>query len=266
MRAIGLSIVLLLAFTGPVGAAGDAGGDGTVITVSGDSVPSDCNNGEGAGAILLSGDVEGCLTFFPEDFSCDELIGFDRYRESGTESFVGSLNGEAGEFTTTYVLEATYASGFCDAVAAGGFPFELQITGGCDHTVTGVSGSFVGVSGLITFFDVIPVPGVSGASNFLYAGELEIPPAEALMYGTHANRSNGVSLGGAVVSGHIYVWLSPLHPHDVESIAWVDFFVDDSQLHREWKSPYDMISGGDDAATESWNTQGAANGQVTVTA
>lgn len=262
----GLSAILLLAFTSPVSATGDDGGGVETVVVSGDSVPSDCNEGQGAGSILLTGDVDGCLTFFPESFTCDELNGFDRYREFGTEEFVGSLHGESGEFRTTYELEASYASGFCDAVDAGGFPFELQLTGGCDHTVIGESGAFAGVSGLITFFDVIPEPGVSGASNFLYAGDLEIPAAESLTYGTHADRSAGASLDGATVAGDVYVWLSPLHPHDVDSIRWVDFSVNGELLRREWQAPYDMSGGGDAAATGSWNTSGVPNGEVTVTA
>lgn len=260
----GLSIVLVLALTSPSGAAGDSGGE--TITISGDSVPSDCNEGEGAGAIALTGDIEGCLTFFPGDYSCDRLNGFDRFRETGTESFTGSLHGQPGDFTTSYTLEASYAAGFCDQVDAGGFPFELQLTGGCDHTVTGTSGAFEGVTGLITFFDVIPDPGVSGASNFLYAGDLHMPAAESLMYGVNADRSAGGALEGASVSGSIYVWLSPLSPADVDDIEWVDFYVNGTLRHREWKAPYDMISGGDDFATASWNSAEAANGSATVMA
>ena len=156
----------------PVSADGKKGGER--ITVSGNSVPSDCNDGEGAGAIALTGDLEGCLTFFPKRFTCDELNGFARYRESGTESFEGTLHGEPGRFSTSYTLEATYESGSCAEFEAGGFPFLSQLTGGCDHYVRGRSGAFRGASGLITFFDVIPDPGSSGASNFLYAGTLKV--------------------------------------------------------------------------------------------
>ena len=268
LMVLGISLMLMLAFTAPVGAA-DSNGVGEVMTVSGNSEPSDCNNDEGVGAIYLTGDVEGCLTFFPSDFSCDELNGYDRYRESGTETFDGSLHGEPGKFTTTYTLEATYAPGFCDGVNAGGFPFELQLTGGCDHAVTGTEGSFAGITGLITFFDVIPNPGVSGASNFFYAGDLERSTSsavETLMYGTNADRSGGAELDGSAVSGRLYVWLSPLSPVDVDSIAYVDYYVNGTFRHREWKAPYDMIGGGDNAATDSWNTAEVSNGANTVTA
>lgn len=171
----GLAVVLMLAFSAPVGADGDDDDDDGGphrVTISGDSTPSDCNDGAGAGAIYLTGDIEGCLTFFPTRYTCDELNGFDRYREWGRETFEGSLDGEPGTFGTKYDLEATYASGFCDAVEAGGFPFELQLTGGCNHYIKGKTGAFKRARGLITFFDVIPDPGESGASNYLWAGYL----------------------------------------------------------------------------------------------
>ena len=88
----GLSVVLLPAFASPVSATGNGGSAAHTMTISGDSVPSDCSNGEGAGAIFLMGDVEGCLTFFPDSYICDELNGFDRYREWRTEAFVGELH------------------------------------------------------------------------------------------------------------------------------------------------------------------------------
>ncbi|MBT8217388.1 MAG: hypothetical protein KJO17_11105, partial [Acidimicrobiia bacterium] len=53
----------------------------------------------------------------------------------------------------------------------------------------------------------------------------ETAPAEALMYGTSADRAGGSPLESATVSGHIYVWLSPLRPGDVDQIRHVEFLV-----------------------------------------
>ena len=52
--------------------------------------------------------------------------------------------------------------------------FSAQLTGGCLHKIVDSSGTgkFEGVDGKLRFFDVIPDPGESGASNFLYAGYL----------------------------------------------------------------------------------------------
>lgn len=94
----------------------------------------------------------------------------------------------------------------------------------------------------------------------------ETAPAEALMYGTSADRSGGSPLDGATVSGNIYVWLSPLRPEDVDAIAHVEFFVNGRLRHRENFAPYDMIGGGDAAATATWNTREASNGPTMVTA
>jgi hypothetical protein len=140
------------------------------VSVSGNSTPSTCNKGKGAGAISLTGDLQGCLTYFPTRYECDELNGFARYTEWGTERFVGTLRGAGGQFTTTYKVVATYATGSCEEFDKGGFPATKQTSGGCEHAVTGRSGAFKGSRGLITFFDVIK-PG-KGATNYLYAGTL----------------------------------------------------------------------------------------------
>ncbi len=169
--AVGLAMVLLVvAFTVPVGAHKNK----RTVRISGDSLPADCNPGVGVGSLELTGDLEGCLSFMPERFKCKELNGFARYREWGTESFVGELRGKKGRFTTEYRIEATYAQGSCEEFNDGGFPFEKQLTGGCDHWITGVSGAFKKAHGLITFFDIIPDPGTSGASNFFYSGYLHV--------------------------------------------------------------------------------------------
>ncbi len=164
-----MTLVLALAVVVPL--ASPAGAQGRTI-VSGDAVPSECNNGRGAGAIELTGDFEGCLTFFPKRFNCVEMNGFARYREAGREVFRGMYNGERGRFVTRYTLQATYTSGSCAEFEAGGFPFLNQLTGGCDHRIIGKRGAFAELQGLIQFFDIIPEPGVSGASNFFYAGHV----------------------------------------------------------------------------------------------
>lgn len=167
---LGFALLMVLSLAAPVGADDDD--DGERITISGNSTPSLCNGDRGAGAIELTGDLTGCLIFFPKRFTCEELNGFALYREWGREVFEGELKGEEGKFRTRYFLEATYAAGSCAEFNSGGFPFAAQITGGCDHRVRGVSGAFDDARGLITFHDVIK-PG-SGATNFLYSGHLRL--------------------------------------------------------------------------------------------
>ena len=60
--------------------------------------------------------------------------------------------------------------------------------------------------------------------------------------------------------------MSPLRPDDVDSIGHADFSIDGKFRHRERRAPYDMISGGDDAATASWDSEDVSNGRTTVTA
>lgn len=89
------------------------------------------------------------------------------YKEWGGEVFRGAFQGKWGRFDTRYVVEATFGQGFCDT-----FDVNTEYTGSCDHPLSGKRGVFKNVEGLIQLFDVIPDPGVSGASNFLYAGYL----------------------------------------------------------------------------------------------
>jgi len=174
LLALGAALVMLASAASPADAEhGNGGGD--AMRISGDAVPSDCNDGRGAGALeLFNGNLEGCLTFFPKAYTCEELNGFALYNEEGRERFRGTLDGKRGTFTTTYTIEATYTAGSCAEFDAGGFPFMNQLTGGCDHYVKGRRGVFRGATGLINFHDVIPEPGVSGASNFLYSGYLNL--------------------------------------------------------------------------------------------
>ncbi len=154
-----LMLAVFLIWTAP--AAADEG-QGSRTRVSGDSVYSDC----GTFATELSGDLNGCLDIVPQRFTCEEQNGFAVYREWGEEFF----RDEDGEsmFHTTYDLEGIYAEGFCTT-----FDFTTQLSGGCDHKVFNGNGKYRGSNGLIVFYDIIPEPGVSGASNFLYHGNVK---------------------------------------------------------------------------------------------
>jgi hypothetical protein len=153
-----------------------ASGDRTIV-ISGNSTVSDCGVTGSDFAVLLTGDLEGCLSFFVQGFTCKELNGFDRYTERGREVFVGTLRGKRGRFATDYVVDGAYAQGFCQS-----FDFTLQLNGSCIHKIDGRSGVFADAEGVIKFFDVItnvtgdPATGTfaagSGANNFLYAGRI----------------------------------------------------------------------------------------------
>src|SRR5688500_17447092 len=66
-----------------------------------------CNSaGQGASyALTLTGDLGGCHYFFVEEFDSSPS---GTYREQGRELFVGTYNGEAGTFWTTYRFEAKF--------------------------------------------------------------------------------------------------------------------------------------------------------------
>jgi hypothetical protein len=109
-------------------------------------------------AIKMTGDLEGCLYAFIDDFECSPS---GTYREEGREYFVGTYNGQAGTFWTTYKFEARYED--CD-----GGPLGAEIFGRCQHPIVAGSGTgvFSGVTGQINFKDDIE------AGNFPYRGQL----------------------------------------------------------------------------------------------
>ena len=109
-------------------------------------------------AIRMTGDLEGCLYAFIDDFECSQS---GTYREEGREYFVGTYNGQPGTFLTTYKFEAKYED--CD-----GGPLGAEIFGRCQHPIVQGSGTgvFAGVSGQINFKDDIE------AGNFPYKGQL----------------------------------------------------------------------------------------------
>lgn len=111
-------------------------------------------------AIRMTGDLAGCLYAFIDDFECSPS---GTYREEGRELFVGTYNGQAGSFWTTYKFEAKY-----EGCSANGSPLGVEIFGRCQHPVTENSGTgvFDGVTGRLDFKDDIK------AGNFPYRGHL----------------------------------------------------------------------------------------------
>ena len=110
-------------------------------------------------AIRMTGDLEGCLYAFIDDFECSPS---GTYREEGREYFVGTYNGQSGMFWTTYKFEAKYEG--CN----NGAPEGAEIFGRCQHPIVAGSGTgvFNGVTGQINFKDDIE------AGNFPYRAHL----------------------------------------------------------------------------------------------
>lgn len=169
-------VLASLVLTG--GSAALATGDKSIF-VSGNSTFSACGVQGSDYAILLTGDLEGCLSTFVQGFKCRELADYDFYSERGREVFIGTLHGKQGRFTTDYTFDGAYAKGFCQS-----FDASLEVGGGCIHKIQRGSGAFRKAEGVITFIDVIagvtgdPVTGAfaagTGGNNFLYSGRIHL--------------------------------------------------------------------------------------------
>jgi len=166
------------------GSTASATGDRS-IRISGNSTFSDCGTAGSDFALLMTGDLQGCLSIFVQGYTCKELNGFDHYTERGREAFVGTWRGKKGRFATNYTVDAAYAQGFCQS-----FDYSLELSGSCIHNVHGRSGVFADSEGVFTLFDVItnvtgdPVTGAftagSGANNFLYSGRIRTSDTQSL--------------------------------------------------------------------------------------
>lgn len=125
----------------------------TQISGVGFYATTECDfTGGGAGAnyaIAMTGDLEGCLYGFIDDFECSPS---GTYREEGREYFVGTYKGEAGEFWTTYKFEGRY-----EGCAENGGALGAEIFGRCQHPLVEGSGTgvFEGVTGRVDFKDEV---------------------------------------------------------------------------------------------------------------
>ncbi|MGB3802121.1 MAG: hypothetical protein WA952_20030 [Lewinella sp.] len=123
---------------------------------------ADCDvAGESADyALLLDGDLQGCLYVFVEEFGCSPS---GTYRESGTEYFVGTYQGEFGTFWTDYFFSSKY-----EGCAEDGLFLGAEIFGRCQHPIIRDSGTgtFEGVSGRLDFKDDVET------ATFPYRGHL----------------------------------------------------------------------------------------------
>jgi hypothetical protein len=111
-------------------------------------------------ALLLTGDLVGCLYVFVESYECSPS---GTYRETGNEYFVGTYLGESGSFRTTYRFEARF-----EGCSDDGFFLGAEIFGRCQHPIQDDSGTgvFEGVQGRLDFKDNIE------AGTFPYKGHL----------------------------------------------------------------------------------------------
>ena len=90
-------------------------------------------------ALVLEGSLVGCWYTYVDTAKSTPS---GSYQETGTELFVGCLDGTTcGTFTTTYTFTGKFtASG-------------EEIHGRCHHPITGQTGGFAGMSGVILFKD-----------------------------------------------------------------------------------------------------------------
>ena len=113
-------------------------------------------------ALTMTGDLEGCLYVFVDEFSCT----FGHYLETGRELFIGTYQGKSGSFRTTYDVQGKYEGCNPDGSYAG-----AQISGQCQHYIVKGSGTgvFAGITGRFDMTDDV----TATPTNYPYIGDLK---------------------------------------------------------------------------------------------
>lgn len=109
----------------------------------------------------MTGNLKAYLYVFIDEFEC---LPISTCQEAGREHFVGSFNGEAGTFRTTYKFEEEY-----EGYAENDDPPGDEIFGCCRHPMVEGNGTcvFDGVSGRMYMKEDID------AGNIPYIGHLK---------------------------------------------------------------------------------------------
>lgn len=98
------------------------------------------------GGYAMTGSLVGC--WWIDTFETKSNPDKATYVATGTEHFIGCLGSVCGTFYTTYKFSAK---------TDGPWPTSPEIHGRCHHPVIGGTDGFAGVSGEISFHDVVDV-------------------------------------------------------------------------------------------------------------
>jgi hypothetical protein len=147
-RRAALAAGAALLFAAMIAAPVAAGGRGaTVVRGVQDAYGTCSDNGEAG--YLMHGSLEGCWVV--ESFNVDpKFDGKSNIIATGTERFVGTILGSPrGTFHTTYTYTAKFVGNYADFI---------EVHGRCHHAITWGEGAFEGISGELSFTDVVAVP------------------------------------------------------------------------------------------------------------
>ena len=138
--ALAVGLVIAGALTGPAA----AGGSGATVVRGIQLAYGTCGDGTG---YEMTGALVGCwwIDTFDTGKSGESK---SHYMATGVEHFTGWIGSKYGTFTTTYRFTAK---------TDGPWPASAEIHGRCHHPITGGDGDFAGITGEISFHDVVDV-------------------------------------------------------------------------------------------------------------
>jgi hypothetical protein len=143
-RTRGIGIAFAVAGLVAVVATGSVSASAGATTVRGTQLAyGTCGDGTG---YQMTGALRGCWWIDTFVTKSDETKS--HYVATGEEHFTGWIGSLHGTFTTTYRFTAK---------TDGPWPTSAEIHGRCHHPITGGSGDFAGITGEISFHDVVDV-------------------------------------------------------------------------------------------------------------
>jgi hypothetical protein len=141
-RTLGRSMLAAAVLATVLAGAALAAGTGATIVRGIQLAAGSCENG----GYAMTGALEGC--WWIDTFETKSDPDKAHYVATGTEHFTGWLGSAFGTFFTTYRFTAK---------TDGPWPTSAEIHGRCHHPVTEGTGAFAGISGELSFHDVVDV-------------------------------------------------------------------------------------------------------------
>ena len=141
-RRIGLTVTLAALFVAAIAASPVAAGSRT--QVAGLLIPDTAgvcrDDSASLGTYTVTGTLEGC--WYIDEWTIENEAASGSFRASGTEQFVGCLDGSrCGRFWTTYTFTYKIVDG-------------VEVHGRCHHPIVGGDGGFAGVTGVLQMHDL----------------------------------------------------------------------------------------------------------------
>ena len=172
-RTLGIALVGSFLLGAAVVSPSSAGGSGGTVVRGIQLAYGTCGDGTG---YAMTGALVGCWWIDTFDVHKPASTDKSHYMATGVEHFTGWIGSNYGTFTTTYRFTAK---------TDGPWPTSAEIHGRCHHPITGGEGDFAGITGELSFHDVVDV----APPYYPYRGSIRLGGGATLRLGATSTSS-----------------------------------------------------------------------------